>query len=101
MGHSYRVWEKALASAAKMGIAPEGNASIREGLGISEPQESAEHQVRKVFKRADVDGNGSISILELSTVLHELDKDLSYDKLNAIFEAVDDDHNGSIEYAEF
>merc|ERR1711879_231782 len=91
--HSYRVWDKALVSAAKMSTAPEGSAMIREGLGISESKESSEHQVRDIFRKADVDGNGSISMLELSTVLRALDSNMNYDKLDAIFDAVDVDHN--------
>jgi len=92
---------KALIQAVEMHAAPEGIGSLREGLGIHGTRDSDEDKLLKIFRGADVDGNGSISKLELSAVLRTLDSNLSYDAIDAMFTAADANNDGGIEYEEF
>merc|ERR1712190_245016 len=55
----------------------------------------------EAFKTWDVDGNGTISQLELSCVLKNLDSSLTYDAIEKLFHAADTNHDGSISYEEF
>lgn len=82
----------------------------------SEEEESPEHPLaalaammdehdisaQRMFNELDVDGNGTISLVELRTALTEKFGDvLDIDDVDAIMEAVDDDEDGLIDITEF
>ena len=63
-----------------------------------------EHDIsaQRMFNELDVDGNGTISLVELRTALREKYGDvLDIDDVDAIMDAVDDDDDGLIDITEF
>jgi len=53
------------------------------------------------FKTYDKDGDGLITRVELRSMMHTLDHTLSDDEITAVFENIDKDGSGKIDYQEF
>jgi len=53
------------------------------------------------FKKYDKDGDGNISRQELRSMMHQLDPSLSDDDISAVFDRIDVDGSGVIDYKEF
>mmetsp|Transcript_74093 Transcript_74093/g.176487 ORF Transcript_74093/g.176487 Transcript_74093/m.176487 type:complete len:388 (+) Transcript_74093:125-1288(+) len=66
---------------------------------ITDFKDAAKHRVIATFRDWDENGDGSISLEELQDVLGQLG--LSDDETKAIFETIDLNHDGSMNYAEF
>lgn len=57
-------------------------------------------ELREAFSLFDIDGDGTISISELRSVMQSLGKKLSYKKLRRLVDSADSDGNGFIEFEE-
>ena len=60
-----------------------------------------ENNLRKLFRYMDKDGKNSIAKNDLKQTLEEIDIKISDEELNKIFETVDENGTGFIEYQEF
>ena len=60
-----------------------------------------ENNLRKLFRYMDKEGKNSISKKDLKLTLEEIDIKVSDEELNKIFETVDENGTGFIEYQEF
>ena len=60
-----------------------------------------ENNLRKLFRYMDKEGKNSISKKDLKLTLEEIDIKISDEELNKIFETVDENGTGFIEYQEF
>ena len=60
-----------------------------------------ENNLRKLFRYIDKEGKNSISKNDLKLTLEEIDIKISDEELNKIFETVDENGTGFIEYQEF
>ena len=60
-----------------------------------------ENNLRKLFRYIDKEGKNSISKKDLKLTLEEIDIKVSDEELNKIFETVDENGTGFIEYQEF
>ena len=60
-----------------------------------------ENNLRKLFRYIDKEGKNSISKKDLKLTLEEIDIKISDEELNKIFETVDENGTGFIEYQEF
>ena len=60
-----------------------------------------ENNLRKLFRYIDKEGKNSISKKDLKLTLEEIDIKVSDEELNKIFETVDENGTGLIEYQEF
>jgi len=58
-------------------------------------------ELKAAFRVFDVDGNGTISAEELSTVMNALGEDLTKDDINFMIRAVDINSDGEIDFDEF
>ena len=58
-------------------------------------------EFREAFQAFDKDGNGSITIRELGTVMRSLGQNLSESEIKEMIEIVDEDKNGTIDFQEF
>ncbi|GMI12238.1 hypothetical protein TrLO_g8647, partial [Triparma laevis f. longispina] len=57
--------------------------------------------LKAAFAQFDVDGDGSISHEELTTVLLSIIPELAYDQILAVIDMFDPNHDGDIAYVEF
>ena len=57
--------------------------------------------LKKIFRRYDVDGSGTIDNKELNSMIKDLGMTLTLTKLMSIIEKADQDKNGVLSYAEF
>ncbi|KAJ1621822.1 hypothetical protein T492DRAFT_559177, partial [Pavlovales sp. CCMP2436] len=53
------------------------------------------------FRSADRDGDGSLDSSELAAVARQLGSDLSRDELVAVFDLLDGDSSGEVDFEEF
>ena len=60
-----------------------------------------ENNLRKLFRYMDKEGKNSVSKKDLKLTLEEIDIKISDEELNKIFETVDENGTGFIEYQEF
>jgi len=58
-------------------------------------------EIREIFSHYDADGNGTIERSEFANLLRALDADMSEEEVSAGLEALDDNHNGRIDFDEF
>lgn len=58
-------------------------------------------RIIEVFKQFDANSNGVISPEELKQLLSRLDADFGEDEISSLLEAMDANHDGKIQYAEF
>ena len=57
--------------------------------------------LKRAFAQFDVDGDGSISHEELTTVLLSIIPELAYDQILAVIDMFDPNHDGDVAYVEF
>ena len=67
----------------------------------SAAEASGGFNLKAAFAKFDVDGDGSISHEELTTVLLTIIPDLAYDEILAVIDMFDPNHDGDIAYVEF
>mmetsp|Transcript_14962 Transcript_14962/g.27807 ORF Transcript_14962/g.27807 Transcript_14962/m.27807 type:complete len:767 (-) Transcript_14962:355-2655(-) len=67
----------------------------------SSAEASGGFNLKAAFAKFDVDGDGSISHEELTTVLLTIIPDLAYDEILAVIDMFDPNHDGDIAYVEF
>lgn len=60
-----------------------------------------EYHLRNVFRQFDTNGNGVLSLEELSGLLSKLGVDCQRKELIAVFKLVDLNNNGAIDFEEF
>jgi len=65
------------------------------------PSDEQIAEIREIFKHFDNDGNGTMEARELAKLLTTLGGDDAADELDAAMEALDVDHNGTIDFNEF
>jgi len=65
------------------------------------PRETLEAIMADIFKKADLDGSGTLSRKEFGACLREAELGLTRKEINLIMAEVDVDEDGSITYAEF
>ncbi|KAG8469627.1 hypothetical protein KFE25_006082 [Diacronema lutheri] len=65
------------------------------------PREALEAIMSDIFRKADLDGSGTLSRKEFNTCLREADLGLKRKEINLIMAEVDTDEDGTITYAEF
>ena len=58
-------------------------------------------RAKQVFKRFDLDDSGSISSIELTTILENLDLEASTEEADALFRYLDQDGDGEIGLEDF
>lgn len=56
---------------------------------------------KDIFASVDKDGGGSLSEMEFELALHRMGLGLTHKQVSEVVEAMDKDHDGSIEYEEF
>ena len=64
-------------------------------------EEKKENEVKKVFNRFDLDGNGYIDRDELAALSLKLGHNLTEDELNRAVKDLDLNHDGTIDFEEF
>ena len=64
-------------------------------------ERDGEFNLKKAFGQFDVDGDGSISHTELSTILLSLIPELAYDEILDVINLFDPNNDGEISYVEF
>lgn len=57
-------------------------------------------QLRDIFRRFDMDGDGSLTQLELAALLRSIGLKPTGDELHALLSAMDSNNNGAIEFEE-
>eukprot|EP00927_Polykrikos_kofoidii_P049380 TRINITY_DN43444_c0_g1_i1.p1 TRINITY_DN43444_c0_g1~~TRINITY_DN43444_c0_g1_i1.p1 ORF type:complete len:973 (+),score=143.50 TRINITY_DN43444_c0_g1_i1:171-2921(+) len=75
--------------------------AVHDDLGFSGDRQIAEGLCRDAFRRWDVDGDGSISLDELSCVVARLDSRWQRADIENLVRMVDTNRDGSIQYDEF
>mmetsp|Transcript_8595 Transcript_8595/g.22223 ORF Transcript_8595/g.22223 Transcript_8595/m.22223 type:complete len:440 (+) Transcript_8595:38-1357(+) len=65
------------------------------------PKEKLEAIMADIFRKADLDGSGTLSRKEFNSALKEAELGLTRKEINLIMSEVDEDHDGAISYAEF
>ena len=58
-------------------------------------------EFREAFQAFDKDGSGSITTIELGTVMRSLGQNLNESEIKEIIDEVDEDKNGTIDFHEF
>ena len=58
-------------------------------------------EIREIFDHYDADKNGTIERSEFAALLAALDADMSEDEIATGMKALDDNHNGRIDFDEF
>ena len=58
-------------------------------------------EIREIFDFYDEDKNGTIEHSEVAHLLKALDADMSEEEVSAGLQALDDNHNGRIDFDEF
>lgn len=66
-----------------------------------QPTDEQIAEVREIFNHFDLDGNGTMEARELGKLLTTLGGDEAADEVDAALEALDVDHNGTIDFSEF
>eukprot|EP00520_Triparma_pacifica_P009511 CAMPEP_0118633178 /NCGR_PEP_ID=MMETSP0785-20121206/853_1 /TAXON_ID=91992 /ORGANISM="Bolidomonas pacifica, Strain CCMP 1866" /LENGTH=744 /DNA_ID=CAMNT_0006524025 /DNA_START=48 /DNA_END=2278 /DNA_ORIENTATION=- len=78
------------------------DAAVRTLVKVREHAEAeGGFNLKAAFAKFDVDGDGSISHEELTTVLLSIVPDLAYDQILAVISMFDPNHDGDIAYVEF
>eukprot|EP00927_Polykrikos_kofoidii_P039339 TRINITY_DN33745_c0_g1_i1.p1 TRINITY_DN33745_c0_g1~~TRINITY_DN33745_c0_g1_i1.p1 ORF type:complete len:980 (+),score=208.29 TRINITY_DN33745_c0_g1_i1:118-3057(+) len=62
---------------------------------------SPENAIVAKFKQWDVDGDGKIAREELASMMRSLNANLTDEELDVVFQQVDSDNSGTIDYSEF
>lgn len=76
--------------------------STPSGATSQQPDEGAEDaELHAVFRVFDKDGDGTISVSEIDSVMRLLGEKIDRSTLEMMIEAVDVDKNGVIDFAEF
>ena len=58
-------------------------------------------EIKEIFTHYDADKNGTIERSEFANLLKALDADMSDEEVAAGLDALDDNHNGKIDFDEF
>lgn len=61
----------------------------------------AHDEIEEIFQRLDVDGDGSVSFEEFTSLMLEMDHARLVPALRASFDAIDADHDGRVSFDEF
>ena len=77
------------------------NNKIVENLVIDDLTDEQIIEFREAFQAFDKDGNGSITVRELGTVMRSLGQNLSEAEIKEMIDIVDEDKNGTIDFQEF
>ena len=77
------------------------NKKIVESLVIDNLTDEQIIEFREAFQAFDKDGNGSITVSELGTVMRSLGQNLSEAEIKEMIDIVDEDKNGTIDFQEF
>ena len=77
------------------------NNKIVENLVIDDLTDEQIIEFREAFEAFDKDGNGSITVRELGTVMRSLGQNLSEAEIKEMIDIVDEDKNGTIDFQEF
>ena len=77
------------------------NNKIVENLVIDDLTDEQIIEFREAFQAFDKDGNGSITVSELGTVMRSLGQNLSEAEIKEMIDIVDEDKNGTIDFQEF
>ena len=72
-----------------------------ENLVIDDLTDEQIIEFREAFEAFDKDGNGSITVRELGTVMRSLGQNLSEAEIKEMIDIVDEDKNGTIDFQEF
>ncbi|GMN38858.1 hypothetical protein TIFTF001_008095 [Ficus carica] len=69
-------------------------------VGSNSPQSEQLKQLREIFGRFDMDGDGSLTHLELAALLRSLGLKPSGEQLHALLANIDANGNGAVEFEE-